>query len=520
MKKKIISALLCVAMVATVAVGCGKSSDSKSTDSASSSDSSSLVMPVSATVTSLNGDLETMAEGAFQLAPYQDKLYYVDQDETRWYLADSCEVSEDGLEYTLKLKDNLKWHDGEQITADDVIFTFNCNLNTDNGAGYTNVVFVGDKEVKAEKVDDLTVKFTLPEVSASYYELLGKLILIPEHAFDGNTDIKSADANLTDIGSGPYKLVEFKDGESLTFEKFEDYYGDEPQIDQITFKVIPDASSQEVAFKNGEINFFAVSSDDVATEMEETDGVTLHKLAEGRVKYLAWNKYCPTWENRDAVKAVFMALNQEEIVKGAYGDSMGTTANSVFSNRNLFYDKDVKGYEQNLDEAKKLAQSSGLAGKTITLHYNTDRSYMEATALLIQEQLKAIDVNVDIHGIDANGFFDVVFTDKDDYELCLNEYAAIGDPGEVVAGMFDGTWGNNIDTPQEILDLFEQGRKTTDVEKRTEIYKELQEKAMESYLTYPIAYPNYCFATSDNLEGAETYSTTPVFEDYTKLSFK
>ena len=119
-------------------------------------------MPVSATVTSLNGDLETMAEGAFQLAPYQDKLYYVDQDETRWYLADSCEVSEDGLEYTLKLKDNLKWHDGEQITADDVIFTFNYNLNTDNGAGYTNVVFVGDKEVKAEKVDDLTVKFTLP----------------------------------------------------------------------------------------------------------------------------------------------------------------------------------------------------------------------------------------------------------------------------------------------------------------------------------------------------------------------
>ena len=254
--------------------------------------------------------------------------------------------------------------------------------------------------------------------------------------------------------------------------------------------------------------------------MEETDGVTLHKLAEGRVKYLAWNKYCPTWENRDAVKAVFMALNQEEIVKGAYGDSMGTTANSVFSNRNLFYDKDVKGYEQNLDEAKKLAQSSGLAGKTITLHYNTDRSYMEATALLIQEQLKAIDVNVDIQGIDANGFFDVVFSDKDDYEFYLIEYAAIGDPGEGVAGMCDGTWGNNIDTPQEILDLFEQGRKTTDVEKRTEIYKELQEKAMESYLTYPIANPNYCFATSDNLEGAETYSTTPVFEDYTKLSFK
>lgn len=238
------------------------------------------------------------------------------------------------------------------------------------------------------------------------------------------------------------------------------------------------------------------------------------------MKFLAWNKYCPTWENRDAVKAVFMALNQEEIVKGAYGDSMATTANSVFSNRNLFYDDSIEGYTQDLDEAKKLAESSGLAGKTITLHYNSDRSYMEATALLIQEQLKAIDVTVNIEPIDANGFFDVVFTDQSDYELYLNEYAAIGDPDNVIAGMFDGTWGNNIDTPQEVLDLFEKGRTTTDTTERAAIYKELQKKIRDSYLTYPIAYPNYCFATSDNLDGTETIKTTPVFEDYTKLSFK
>ena len=522
MKRKLISLLLCVAMSATLIAGCGKSADEgKGTDSgADSSKSDSLVMPVSATVTSLNGNLETMAEGAFQLAPYQDELYYVDQNETRWYLAENCEISEDGLVYTLKLKDNLKWNDGEAITADDVIFTFNCNLDTNNGAGFSNVVFVGEKEVKAEKVDDLTVKFTLPEVSASYYSLLGNLVLLPEHAFDGNTNIKSADANLTDIGSGPYKLVEFKDGESLVLEKFEDYYGNEPQIEQIIFKVISDPSAQEVAFKNGEINFLTAASDDVVKEVKEADGVALHTLAEGRVKYLAWNKYCPTWENRDAVKAVFMALNQEEIVAGAYGEHMGKPANSIFSNRNTFYDESVKGYEQNLDEAKKLAKSSGLAGKTITLHYNTDRSYMEATALLIQEQLKEIDVNVELQGIDANGFFDVVFTDQADYELYLNEYGAIGDPDNVISGMFDGTWGVNVDTSQEILDLFEKARRTTDVEERMAIYKELQQKASEAYLIYPIAYPNYCFATSDNLEGTEDLSTTPVFEDYTKLSFK
>lgn len=520
MKKKIASVMLCVTLTAAMLMGCGGNSSDSKTSGSTDAAKNSIVMPVSATVTSLNGDLETMAEGTFQLAPYQDELYYTAPDETRWYLAESCDVSEDGLEYTLKLKDNLKWHDGEQITADDVIFTFDVNANTDNGAGFTNVVFIGENQVKAEKIDNLTVKFTLPQPSASYYEVLGKLILIPAHAFDGNTDIASAEANLTDIGSGPYKLVEFKDGESLVLEKFEDYYGDAPQIDRITFKVISDPSAQEVAFKNGEINFLTVSSDETAAEMKGTDGVAVHTLREGRVKFLAWNKYCATWENRDAVKAVFMALNQDEIVKGAYGDSMGIPANSVFSCQNLFYDESITAYEQNLDEAKKLAEDTGLAGKTITLYYNTDRTYMEATALLIQEQLKAIDVNVDIKGIDANGFFDVVFTDKDDYELYLNEYGTTGDPDNVVAGMFDGTWGNNIDTPQEILDLFVKARETVDTDERAAIYKELQQKAKDAYLIYPIAYPNYVFATSDTLEGTETYTTTPVFEDYTKLSFK
>ncbi|MCI9390597.1 MAG: ABC transporter substrate-binding protein [Lachnospiraceae bacterium] len=549
MKKKLIGIFLSIAMVSVLITGCGGSdtgakqeetaqeetadTDADETDSAeeedvedeadsakSSTEGGQLVIPVSATVTNLNPLLESMAEGAFQLSPFADELYYVDQEETRYYLAESCEVSEDGLTYTLKLKDNLKWHDGEPITADDVIFTADCNADTNNGAGYTNTVFVGEEPVKYEKVDDLTVNFTVPQPSASYLEVLGKLQLIPAHAFDGSTDIVSAEANLTDIGSGPYRLSAFNDGESLVLEKFEDYYGDAPQIDSIVFQVISDPSAQEVAFKNGEINYLLASSDATVEEFKSVDGAQLHQLGEGRVKYLAWNKYSDTWKDRDAVKALFAALDQNEIVEGAYGASMGIPANTIFSNQNLFHDEELTGYEQDLDTAKELAEKSGLSGKTIKLHYNTDRSYMEETALLIQQQLKAIDVNVEIEGIDANGFFDVVFTDQADYELYLNEYAAIGDPDSVVAGMYDGTWGINVDTSDEILDLFKQGRETTDMEERAEIYKELQQKAIDEYLVYPIAYPNYCFVTSDNLQGAEYYETTPVFEDYTKLYFE
>ncbi len=479
-----------------------------------------LTIPVSATVTNLNRLLETMAEGWLQLGGFADELYFVDVDETRWYLAESCTPSEDGLTYTLKLRDGLTWHDGEAITADDIIFTMDCVANTNNGASYTNVAFIGEDAVTWEKVDDLTVDFKLPEASASFFELLGTVTPIPEHAFDGNTDITSAEANLTDIGSGPYKLVEFRDGEYVSFDKFEGYYLGDAQIDHLVYTVIPDSSAQEIAFRNGEINYLPLSSEIAASTYATTDGVTVHTIPEGRVKYLVWNKYCSTWDNRDAVAALFAALNVEEMVAGAFGESMGMVANSIFSNRNLFHSDDVQPYAQDLDKAKELAQSSGLAGKTITLYYNQNRTFVDQIALIIQQQLKAIDVTVNVQPVESSAFFDIVFSDQADYELYLNEYGASGDPDSVVAGMFDGTWGTNVDTPQEILDLFDQGRTTADEQERASIYAELQQLAHDGNLTYPIAYPNVVFATTSNLQGCETYTTTPLFEDYTKLYFE
>ena len=135
MKKSLISLLLCLGMVSALVAGCGSSAGGGKTEGGTESTGSTegtesagtngntLTIPVSATVTTLNPLLDTMAEGKLQLSPFSDELYYMEDDETRYYLAESCEVSEDGLTYTLKLKDNLKWHDGEPITADDVIFT-------------------------------------------------------------------------------------------------------------------------------------------------------------------------------------------------------------------------------------------------------------------------------------------------------------------------------------------------------------------------------------------------------------
>lgn len=376
MRKRLLSFVLCAAMALTAMTGCGaKTEDTEAsskgaetgseaakageeeTEAAREADGEEkgLVIPSASCVANLNPLLESYKEGVIMLNPLYDPLYVIDVNETRYYLAESYEVSEDGTSVTLKLKDGLKWHDGEPITADDVIFTMDVNADTNNGAGNTNVVILNDQPVKYEKVDDLTVKITLPMASASYPALLGELTLIPEHVYGGNTSIVGAEANMSGIGSGPYKLREFKQDQYLILEKNEDYYMGAPDIDTVTFRIISDISAQEVALMNGEINLMELSSAPAVAKYSEDPNYTVVMYPEGRVNYLAVNKFCETVQDPKVVEAVFAALDAQEIIDGAYGEGMAVPANTVLSNMTTFYDESVEGYSQDIEKAKQLA---------------------------------------------------------------------------------------------------------------------------------------------------------------------
>lgn len=532
MKRNILALLLCTAMTMTSLAGCGGQSapapgpaekPSASTSSGGESapaEATSLVIPVASCVSNLNCQLESYKEGWIMLNPVYDQLYYMDVDETRYYLAESYTMSEDNTTLTLKLKDGLTWHDGQPITADDIIFTLDVNKDTNNGAGNTNIVYINEQPVAYEKVDNLTVKITLPVPSASYSNLLGKLKPIPMHVFDGDTNIVGAEANLQGIGSGPFKVVDFQQDQYLQLEKYEEYYGGAPSIEQVIFKIISDPSAQEVSLLNGEVNFMELSTAEAAAKFASDTNFKVVAYPEGRVNYLAVNKFCGTFSDPKVKDAVFTALNREEIILGAYGEGMAEPANSIFSNVTLYYDGSVPSYTYDLDKAKALVEEAGLSGKTMKLYFNSERANMKETAQIIQQQLKAVGITLDVTPLESSGFFEKVFGTDGDYEFYLNGYAASGDPDEVVAGMYDGTWGVNIAVSDEAAQLWKDGRNTSDSAKRKEVYKQLQERANADMSVYPIAYPNYTFVTTANLKGTDTYKTTPIFEDYTKLAFE
>ncbi len=479
-----------------------------------------LVIPSASCVANLNPLLETMKEGVIMLNPMYDPLWVKQVDETRFYLAESYEVSEDGMEVTLKLRDGMKWHDGEAITADDVIFTLDVCSDTNNGAGGTNIVIIGEEKVTYEKVDDLTVKITTPSASASYPELLGTLLVIPEHVYGGNPNIVGAEANMKGIGSGAYKLKEFVQDQYLVVEKFEDYYLGAPSIDTVTYKIISDVAAQEVALRNGEVNLIELANSMAVAKYSSDANYNVVMYPEGRVNFLAFNKFNKNIQNPKVRECIIAALNQDEIIAGAYGDGMAVPANGVLSNGNTFYDDSVKGYSQDIEKAKALVAELGLDQVPMTLYFNSERAYMADTAMIIQQQLKNVGITLNVTPVESAGFFEIVFQDGDDYEMYLNGYGAQGDPDDVVYGMYNGVWGCNLGISDELAAKWNQARSTFNEAERAALYKEIQEMTVAEMTCYPIAYPNYVFVTTSNIKGTDTIAKYPVFEDFTVLTME
>lgn len=150
-----------------------------------------------------------------------------------YVIADSIETSEDGLVYTVKIKENLKWSDGEPLTAEDVVYSY----NAENEAMQT--FYVNGAPITFENPDDLTVVITLPEVSANAMELLtSENFVLPKHVFEskGTFDINLLQDEI--VCSGPYTLKEYQAGQHLYFTKNPNYALGEAKTENVVFKII------------------------------------------------------------------------------------------------------------------------------------------------------------------------------------------------------------------------------------------------------------------------------------------
>lgn len=522
--KKILAALLAASMLVLSACGGSKTEGTSASGNGNIKDGGTIIFAAGGDPQVLNpmygNDRVTMTINNALFSP----LFVMKGDKIDYYLAADFKASSDFLTYTLKLKKDLKWHDGKPVTADDMMFTLDKILDPKQNCFLSDYLVINEKPVQYKKVDDLTIEFKLPEVTMAFTSAIGQISPIPKHIFEGEADIAKSSKNENPIGTGPYKFKEAKKGESVTLTKNDDYFKGKPHLDTVVYRVIPDANSANTALQNGEISAKYVQAKDVDKFKDKFNVVSYN---EGMLNNMVLNENNDKLKSKEVRQAIAYALNKEELIKGAYTSTdYADKAYSVFTPDTLYFDNNnVEKFEFNVDKAKELLNKAGVKDLSLRLAYINGSKEAEAQALIVQQRLKDIGISVELKGMERNAFYKKLMDPKNntDFDLAFNGYVMGSEPDSYKPLFLAGNGNNYMNyANKEIDELWSKAAVETDSAKRGDIYKEIQKKISEDVPLYPIVYPKSIVAIDKKFGGIEEAQTVPIFmfQDLSKLYVK
>ncbi len=245
-------------------------------------------------------------------------------------LAESWEVSDDALTFTFHLKEGVTWHDGQPFSSADVVYTFEEVLPLSFSFG--NLEGLID-HVEAPDESTVVVQLTQPFAPLLTNLIPSLLVILPKHLYEG-TDLLTNEYNLKPIGTGAFKFESWE-GDTIELVRNEDFWGDRPAYERIVFQVIPDSTTRANALKGGEIDF--LSSNDVDQAVEDAlrgeDSVRLERnRATYSMGYLSFNTRNPPLDDPEVRKALYMALDREQIAQATDAEGGAAATSSIASN--------------------------------------------------------------------------------------------------------------------------------------------------------------------------------------------
>jgi peptide/nickel transport system substrate-binding protein len=326
-------------------------------------------------------------------------------------LAASYEVSPDGTVYTIHLRSDATWHDGQPVTADDVVFTVQTVLDPKVNFNYRFALQVDGKDIKAEAVDAHTVKFTLPGPDAPLVAHLTApwvLQIAPKHLLAGQ-DLQKTSFNRNPVGSGPFKFKEQVDGDHQTLERYDNYFEGKPLLDQVITRPITDLQARLAAFQAGDIDVDLREEDNISTkQFAAVSGATAYILDTPYVQQLTLNNADPLFADSNVRQAIAHALDRESMVRTVIGESTDV-ARSVIGQKHWAYNGDVPTYDYNADKAKSLLDQAGWTvggagirekgGQKFSFVNQPWRDFERNYAPLIQQYLKAVGIDMQIQTV-------------------------------------------------------------------------------------------------------------------------
>lgn len=267
-------------------------------------------------------------------------------------LAKSWEFDEEAFKYTFYLEEDVKWHDGEPFTADDVKFTIESIMDPENGS--ENAPNYEDVE-EIEVIDDYTISFWLSAPNVAFLDYMTMAVL-PEHLLAGE-NMQESDFFRNPVGTGPYKLAEWDEGQAIVLEKNEEYFKGEPNIDEIIFKIVTDDNAKAMQMEAGELDLALLTPKD-AQLFGGREGYMCYDMQTSDYRGILFNFWNEYWtKNKDIIPAICYGIDREAIIN-AIILGQGMPAYGPLQ-RNIYNNENVEHYDYNPEKAKEILEAAG-----------------------------------------------------------------------------------------------------------------------------------------------------------------
>ena len=419
--------------------------------------------------------------------------------ETEPGLAESWEISDDGLEYTFKLRPGVKFQTTEFFTptrdlnADDVIFSFERQFSADNAWNqyvpgtsweYFSGMGMPDLISSIEKVDDMTVKFVLKRKEAPFLANVAMpfaSIMSKEYADKLDADGKKEQLNQMPLGTGPFAFVAYQQDAVIRYKANPDYWGGKQKIDDLVFAITTDAAVRYQKLKAGECHLMPYPNSADVEAMKADPALKVMEQEGLNVAYLAYNTTQAPFDKVEVRKALNKAINKEAIVDAVF-QGAATPAKNPIPPTMWSYNDAIEDDTYDPEAAKKMLEDAGVTGLSMKVWaMPVARPYMlnaRRAAELIQSDFDKIGVKVEIVSYEWAEYLDRSKAKDRDGAVMLGWTGDNGDPDNFLDTLLgcDAVGGNNRAQwcNQEFDDLVSKAKTSSDTAERTKLYEEAQ----------------------------------------------
>jgi len=424
-------------------------------------------------------------------------------------VAKEYSISEDALVYTFTLRENVKFHNGKTVTADDVVYSLK------RCAGLLDVQ---DPNVLVESalsvineivaVDADTVEIRLAKANTELLPYLTCAIIPCDYE----------DQKTHPVGTGPFQFVSYAPLESFVVEKFEDYYGKMAYLDKVTFKIYANTDAAFLELMAGTIDIFPYLTQEQADQLSgkysiETGGMNM-------VQAMFLNNKTAPFDNEKVRKALCYAIDRAMILDMLSGGKGTILGSNMFPGMGIYYAEETADfYSQDIEVAKELLREAGYPdGFSFTLTVPSNYQYHMDTAQILVEQLKAVGVTVTIKPVEWATWLTEVYSERN-YQATIIGLDSNLAPSDILKRYVSSAGNNfvNYDNPKFDA-LFQKAVDTVSTEEKVALYKELQELLAKEAASVYLQDPALLTAVGQNLSG---YAFYPVFaQDMSLVYYK